>query len=149
MEPRFAGYADRVREVARAQGFLDHLAVEVVLVEPGAVDLALSPGPEHAQQHGYVHGGAIATLCDSSCGLAALTLAGSEESALTIEFKVDFLRPARTGRLIARGRVVKPGRRISVMETNVYEQDAGERDGGREIHVARGSATYAILPEGG
>lgn len=71
------------------------LGAELVHIAPGEVHIALRPLPELSQQHGYVHAGAITSIVDSACGYAALTVAPPNCDVLTVEFKVNFVRPAR------------------------------------------------------
>ncbi len=142
MKPRFAGYAERVRANAAAQGFLRHNGVRITTVEPGMVELTIDVGNQHTQRERFVHGGMLATLADSSSGLAAMTLLEERDNALTVEFKINFLRPAVGERMVARGRVIRAGRRVSVMEADVFAVSAGV-----ETPVAKALVTYATVPD--
>lgn len=142
MKARYAGYAEKVRANAQAQGFLRHIGARVTAVEPGMVELTIEVGTEHTQRERFVHGGMLATLADSSSGLAALTLLEEHDNALTVEFKLNFLRPAVGERVVGRGRVIRAGRRISVMEADIFAVT-----GGVETPVAKALVTYATVPE--
>jgi uncharacterized protein (TIGR00369 family) len=131
LKPLDPDYEARVRGSFARQGFMHTLGVELVHVAPGEVDLAMPHRPELTQQHGYFHAGTTATIADTAAGYAALSLYPRGTGVLTTEFKINLLRPAEGQRLIARGRVVKPGRTLTVCRSEVY----GERDG-RETHVA-------------
>ena len=96
--------------------------------------------PDLAQQHGYVHAGVIATIADSACGYAALTVMPDDAGVLSIEFKINMLAPADGTRLIARGKVIRPGRNIVVCGANVH----AERDG-REKLVATMLGTIMVV----
>ena len=139
-EPRDEAFRDRVRGSFERQAFVNFIGAELTLVEPGAVDIALDFKGELAQQHGYVHGGMITAIADAAAGYAALTLAAPGHGVLTTELKVNFLRPAGTGRLVARGRVLKPGRSLTVCQTDVFE--GAERDG---RHVLTGLVTMMFM----
>ena len=87
-----------------------------------------------------MHGGVITAIADAAAGYSALTLAAPGHGVLTTELKVNFLRPAGTGRLVARGRVLKPGRSLTVCQTDVFE--GVERD---ERHVLTGLVTMMFM----
>lgn len=89
-------------------------------VEPGEVTIAMPPNRSLTQQHGYLHAGIIATIADSACGYAALSLMPNDAAVLSIEFKTNMLAPADGERFIARGKVVKPGRTIMVCDATVH-----------------------------
>ncbi len=142
MKARYAGYAEKVRANVAAQGFLHHLGVRITAVEPGMVELTIDVGNQHTQRERFVHGGMLATLADSSSGLAAMTLLEERDNALTVEFKLNFLRPAVGERMVGRGRVIRAGRRVSVMEADVFAVT-----GDVETPVAKALVTYATVPE--
>jgi uncharacterized protein (TIGR00369 family) len=73
------------------------------------------------QQHGLWHGGVVASLVDVACGYAALSMMPADREVLTVEFKVHFLKPAKTGRLIAVGQVVQAGRTLTVCEGSAFD----------------------------
>lgn len=117
---------ERVLDLARRTPILEHLRIEVGAVEPGYVELTVVPFPAVTQQHGYVHAGMLATLADTSAGFAAYSQFEPGDDILSIEFKINMLRPATGDRVTARARVLKPGRTITVVESEVYgiEYDA-------------------------
>jgi uncharacterized protein (TIGR00369 family) len=84
----------RVRASFGRQAFMGALGAELVSVAPGEVVIALPFRAELTQQHGFLHAGAIASVADSACGYAALTLAPAGATVLSVEFKVNLLRPA-------------------------------------------------------
>jgi len=130
----------RIAASFSAQGLMATLGAELVFVAPGEVRIALSPRPELTQQHGYIHAGAITSIVDNACGYAALTLAPAGHEVLTVEFKVNFMRPASADRFIAIGKVIKPGKTLTVCQGEVI----GEREGRRES-VALMQATLIIV----
>jgi uncharacterized protein (TIGR00369 family) len=137
-EPLDPEYEARVRGSFARQAFMRTLGVEMVHLAPGEADLAMPHRPQLTQQHGYFHAGATATIADSAAGYAALSLYPRGTGVLTVEFKINLLRPAEGERLIARGRVVKLGRTLTVCRSEVY----GERDC-RETHVA--TALFSMI----
>jgi uncharacterized protein (TIGR00369 family) len=119
-EPRCADYARRVRESFARQGVMHTLGATLGLLEPGAVDIVLPWSPSLTQQHGFLHAGVVATALDSACGYAGFSLMGADAAVLTIEFKINLLAPAQGQRFRMQGRVVKPGRTITVCEGQAF-----------------------------
>ena len=107
-------YAARVRASFAQQGLMATLGATLELVEPGEVHIALPYSPSLSQQHGYMHAGATTAIADSANGYAALTLTPPGYDVLAVEFKINLLAPARAPRLLARGRVLRAGRRLTV-----------------------------------
>ncbi|MBP8019690.1 MAG: PaaI family thioesterase [Hylemonella sp.] len=99
------------------------LGARLGLVAPGAVNIELDWAAGLTQQHGFLHAGMVATALDSACGYAGLTLMPEEAAVLTIEFKINLLAPARGERFRMEGRVLKPGRTITVCEGRAYALD--------------------------
>lgn len=139
-EPLDPDYEARVRASFSRQAFMATLGVGIEHLALGAVDLSLRHRPDLTQQHGYFHAGVTATIADSAAGYAALSLYPKGTGVLTTEFKINLLRPAEGQRLLARGRVIKPGRTLTVCRSDVY----GERDG-TETHVATVLLTMICL----
>ena len=116
------------KKVLKAQAFSRLLGTELRRFETGLVELALTIRPEHRQQHGLVHGGVLAYLVDNAITFAAGSVLGPE--VLTVELKVNYLRPARGPELLAMGEVVHAGRRLAVCRAEVREGGAGPGHGG-------------------
>jgi uncharacterized protein (TIGR00369 family) len=72
------------------------------------------------QQHGFFHAGITSTIADTAGGYAAYSLMPAGASVLTTEFKINLLAPADGELLRARGRVVKPGRTLTVCDVDVF-----------------------------
>lgn len=122
-EPRSPRYAQRVRDSFGRQGIMHTLGARLGDIIPGAVDIALEWAPALTQQHDFLHAGVVATVLDSACGYAAYTLMSEDSAVLTIEFKINLLAPAKGERFRMEGRVVKPGRTITVCEGKAYALD--------------------------
>ena len=84
-------------------------------VAPGEVDIALTFRADLTQQHGFLHAGVVTAVVDSACGYAALSLMESGAAVLSVEFKLQLLAPARGPRFLALGRVVRPGRSLTIV----------------------------------
>ena len=104
----------RVEASFNAQGLMATLGARLVHVEEGEVHILLPHDIRLTQQHGYAHAGAITSVVDSACGYAALTKAPEDHEVVTIEFKVNFVRPAVGLQFLAVGRVLTAGRLITV-----------------------------------
>jgi uncharacterized protein (TIGR00369 family) len=125
-EPKDPLFQTRVRDSFLRQGVMKTLDVEIVGLRPGEIDLAMPYASAFTQQHGFLHAGIVATVLDSACGYAAFSLMPADASILTIEFKTNLLAPARGARFLFKGKVVKPGRTITVCEGNAFAIDGGE-----------------------
>jgi uncharacterized protein (TIGR00369 family) len=95
-------------------------------ISPGFVEIVLRPDPSISQQHGFVHAGAVSAIADTAAGYAALTLMPAGRGVLTTEFKINLMAPAVGDRIFARGKVVKAGRTLTVAQTEVFAETAGQ-----------------------
>jgi uncharacterized protein (TIGR00369 family) len=130
----------RVRASFAKQGLMRTLGATLGDVASGAVEIALRPDPAVSQQHGFVHAGAVSAIADSAAGYAALTLMPPGAGVLTAEFKINLLAPAAGERILARGRVVKSGRTLTLAQAEVFAES-----GGREKLVALLTATLMAV----
>lgn len=143
---RFAMSAPPVFDRAGAEAifsraaFVQHLGIRLLDLGPGWVETELPILPHHLQQDGVVHAGVQATLADHSAGAAAGTLAPPGAATLSVEFKIQLLRPASGKRLRCRAEVLRPGRNLVATEAWVYA-DAG----GQEKLVSKLSATMTYF----
>lgn len=119
------------------QGLSDLLGIEVVDMEDDGAAVELDAGDQHLNAHGTVHGGAIASLIDTAMGAAVRREDTGDESPVTIEMKVTYLRPAKPGRLRAEGSIRRRGAHIVVAEADVLDAD-GEA-------VAHGIGTFTSI----
>jgi len=140
MQPKDSTGEVRIRESFAKQGLMQTLGARIVEVAPGAVTIELPASPAVSQQHGFVHAGAIASIADSAAGYAALTLMPPGAGVLTVEFKINLMSPAKGDTMLARGRVVKAGRTLTVAQTEVVAVTSGE-----EKTVALLTATVMCL----
>jgi uncharacterized protein (TIGR00369 family) len=119
---------------------METLGAALVHVADGEVDIALPISERLVQQDGFLHAGVVAGATDSACGYAALTRMDPGAEVLTVEFKINLLAPAAGERLVARGRVVRSGRSLTVCRG-----DAVAVSEGREKHVATMTATLIAV----
>jgi uncharacterized protein (TIGR00369 family) len=135
-EPKNPQFETTVRRSFAQQGLMVSLGATMTRVSPGSVEIEIRSPDDLTQQHGYLHGGIVTAIADSACGYAALTLMPAGAEVLTVEYKVNFLAPAQGMRLVARGRVVRPGRTVSVCSGEVVAVSDGN-----EVPVAAMLAT--------
>ena len=116
----------RIRESFARQEFMRTLGAEVASVSAGEVEIRLAIRKELQQQHGFAHAGVVASIADSACGYAALSLMEAGDDVVSVEFKLNLLSPAVGEQLVARARVVRSGRRLSVTACDVFALSRGE-----------------------
>jgi uncharacterized protein (TIGR00369 family) len=124
--PRDPQFERRVRASFARQAAMATLGATIDRVAPGEVALGLAFDPRLTQQHGFLHAGVIASVVDSACGYAALSLMEPGAAVLSVEFKVNLLAPARGRWFRAVGRVVRAGRTVTVVsgELRAYDSEA-------------------------
>lgn len=116
----------RIRTSFAKQGLMHTLGAMLGKIKLGEVEVVLAPKPEVSQQHGFVHAGAISAIADSAAGYAALSMMPLDRGVLTTEFKINLLAPAVGERIIARGKVVKAGRTLTLAQTEVFAERNGK-----------------------
>jgi len=129
-----------VRESFEKQHVMRTFGASLTHVAPGEVDIELPYREALAQQHGFLHAGVVTAVLDSACGYAAFSLMPPGAGVLSVEFKVNLLAPAKGDVLIARGRVLRAGRTISVCQG-----DGIMRSGSHETPVAAMLATIMAV----
>lgn len=144
MTPRFepvdADFASRVRASFMRQQAMAFIGARLTRVQPGFVEIELPFRPELTQQHGFFHAGITSTIADSAGGYAGYTLFPADSSVLTVEYKMNLLAPADGERLVATGRVVKPGRTLTICELAVVAVKNG-----KETACAHGLQTLMCM----
>lgn len=116
---------ERVRRSFQKQKFLSHLGAELEQAEKGKVVIACRRREELTQQQGLLHGGVVTTIADVTCGYTALTVMPEDREVLTVEFKINLLRPVLSERIRAVGTVVKAGKQLVITEAEVQDADSG------------------------
>lgn len=140
MTEQHTGFETRVRESFGRQAFMHTLGATLDEVGEGRTTIRLPRDAALAQQHNYLHGGALIAVLDSACGYAALSVAAPESEVLTAELKVNLLARATGAAVIARGRVVRAGRTLSVCQGDAYDADDPSK------HLATMLATMVVVP---
>jgi uncharacterized protein (TIGR00369 family) len=125
--PQDPAYEARVRESFGRQSHMATLGASIVFIAPGEVHLALPFAAQFCQQNGFLHAGALASVADSANGYAAYTLAPPGTDVLAVEFKINLLAPARGEGFVTCGRVLRPGRTLTVCQADVFTTGSTER----------------------
>ena len=120
MIARNPDYRQLTEQVFLAAPFVQSLGIELLDLGPGWCRTRMKITKRHCQQHGYAHAGAQATMADHTAGAAAGTMVAVGETVLSVEFKINLLRPAKCEELFCEGRVIKPGNRFSIVESWVW-----------------------------
>ena len=90
------------------------------VIEHGRTEIHLPHWTGVEQQHGFVHGGVVGMIADSAAGYAAMSVVPETASVLTVEYKMNLVAPADGEKLIARGKVVRPGKTLIVTQAEVF-----------------------------
>jgi uncharacterized protein (TIGR00369 family) len=141
-EPLNPDYREHVRMGFARQRVMETIGARLVRIDPGQVEIELEYREDLTQQHGYLHAGIVTAIVDSACGFAAYTLMPADSGVLTVEYKVNFTAPARGAKFFAVGRVIKPGRTLTVCAGEVFATNGAEQN-----LVAMIQATMMRLPE--
>lgn len=137
-------FRDDIKEKLGRQEFMKLMGFEVTKIEVGLVEGEMALEQKHRQHKGFAHGGVIATLADIVAGFAAVSLVPKGHHVVTAELKVSYFHPGVGGRLLAKGYVLKQGRKLNFCESEVYVL----KDDEEPLLIAKASATMAnITPE--
>ena len=140
-QPRNPAFAEEIKQSFAKQTIMDLIGAELSRVEPGVIEITLPYRVDLTQQHGYLHAGIVTTIADSACGYAAYSLMPPNSEVLSVEFKVNLLRPAKGEKFLAASEVIKAGKTLTVVRADVFGVD---HDGKREL-VATMLATMICL----
>lgn len=126
-EPRDPHFEARVKSSFARQQTMHTLGIEIVDLKAGEVELRMPHQQAYTQQHGFTHAGIITTALDSACGYAAFSLMPEDAAVLTVEFKTNLIAPAKGDYFLFRARVVKPGRTITVCDSQAFAVESGQQ----------------------
>jgi len=123
------------------RGFIKHCGLEAVRVKSGLFESRVLIGEYHRTQDNFIHAGLMATMADHTAGYAAFTVVSEQFRILTIEFKINFLKPAYGNALRCRSRIISKGKQIIVAESKVYDMRKKH-----ETRVAEAIITLMAVP---
>src|SRR5882672_10563390 len=118
--------SQRIQASFAQQQFMTTLGATLHSVKPGAVEIEIPFRADLTQQNGFLHAGAIASILDSACGYAAMSVAPEDANVLSVEFKVNLLSPAVGERFIARAEIKRAGKKITVCAADAFAVNKGE-----------------------
>jgi uncharacterized protein (TIGR00369 family) len=140
MNPDQSAIYNRIVKSFRRQAVMSNFGAEITLAEAKHVSIRLPFRSELTQQNGYIHAGIVATIADSACGYAALTVLPEGKEVLTVEYKINLLAPAEGSAIRADASVIRSGKTLSVCRADVFaEQD------GSEVAIAAMTATIFAI----
>lgn len=113
-------FAEDIKQSFARHSIMGLIGAELNLVEPGLVEITLPYRKDLTQQHGYLHAGIVTTIADSAAGYAAYSLMPAGSEVLSVEFKVNLLRPAKGEAFLARAEVIKAGKTLTVVRADVF-----------------------------
>ena len=113
----------RIHKALAAVPYAELLGIELEHVAPGLATLGMPVRRELTQNHGVVHGGAVASLIDSAMAFAIIPLLAPKEGVTTVDLTISYLRPVTRGRMRSTARVVRAGRRLIVVSAEVFDND--------------------------
>ena len=141
MNPSNPNFANDVANSFGQQAVMNLIGAQLTSVEPGVVEITLPYRADLTQQNRYLHAGIVTTIADSACGYAAFTLMPPGAAVLSVEFKVNLLRPAQGDSFVARAEVIKAGKTLTVVRADVFALSGH----GRSL-IATMQATMMCLP---
>lgn len=133
-------FDSRIRTSFARQGLMRTIGARLTRAASGEVHIEVPFSESLTQQHGFMHAGIVTTIVDNACGYAANSLMPPDSEVLTVEYKVNFLSPAKGERFVAIGKAVKSGNTLTVCRGEVWAFD----DGGRKL-VAVMQATMMAM----
>jgi uncharacterized protein (TIGR00369 family) len=130
---------DELRGRLGSTPFYGLLGIELVSAGEGRAEVGLTLGDELLNVQGIAHGGVLATLADSACGLAVRTALGPGRRHVTIQLSIQYLLPATAGRVVASGRALRVGEQIAYAEADVFDE--------QDRLLARAASTIGVMRE--
>ena len=133
-KPRDPDWDAKVRASFARQTFMKTIGATLDLVKPGCCEISLPFRADLCQQHGFLHGGVVTAIAANAGGYAAFTLMAPETSVVGVEYKLNLFASPKGERLLARGRVLRPGRTLHAVQAEIEaEQDGVWRPVGRML----------------
>lgn len=114
----------RIQKALVTVPFAQLLGIELEDIGSGTATLGFDVRKELTQNHGVVHGGAIASLIDTATAFAIIPMLAPKERVTTVDLTISYLRPLTGGRVRAVAKVVRAGRRLFVVSAEVFDKDA-------------------------
>lgn len=118
--PQFPDFKTKVEQSFSSQKFMKHIGAELMDVKPGFCEICVPYNENLTQQNGFFHAGVVSTVADNVAGYASLSLMKEHSMVLSVEFKLNLIRPGAGELLIGKGQVLKYGKTLSVCRADVF-----------------------------
>ncbi|HMK68287.1 MAG TPA: PaaI family thioesterase [Stellaceae bacterium] len=141
-KPKDPNFEARVRDSFSRQPLMSLIGARLSRIEPGRAEIELPFRSDLTQQHGFLHAGITSAIADSAGGYAGFSLFPAGSSILTVEFKINLVAPAAGERFLAVGKVLRPGRTLTVTSLEVFALVGAER-----TTIAVGQQTLICLED--
>ena len=139
MQTQNPNFRRKVQEIFESAAFVEDVGIRLGEIGAGWCETTLDISPRHLQQDGFIHAGVQATMADHTAGGAGGSVIGEDEIVLSVEFKINFLRPAKGAALRCKANILKAGKTLIVVESEVFTHD-----GAREKLTAKATVTLAV-----
>ncbi|MBX2860957.1 MAG: PaaI family thioesterase [Vampirovibrio sp.] len=140
-QPQNPNYQVRCQDSFSRQPLMAFIGAILAKVEPGVCEIHLPYRKELTQQHGYLHGGSMAMLLDATAGYTAFTLIPEDATMLTVESKLNMLRPGIGSTFIGAGQIIKAGKTLTIVQADLYAVS----DTGKKNHCATSIQTLMTM----
>ncbi|MGB0367820.1 MAG: PaaI family thioesterase [Flavobacteriales bacterium] len=120
LQAQFPDYKTKVEKSFASQKFMEHIGAELIDVQPGFCEMHVPFNENLTQQNGFFHAGVISTVADNVAGYASLSLMNEHSTVLSVEFKLNLIRPGAGELLIGKGEVLKYGKTLTVCRADVF-----------------------------
>lgn len=140
MQTQNPNFRRKVQEIFDRAAFIEEVGIKVSNIGAGWCETTLEILPKHLQQDDFVHAGVLATMADHTAGGAAGSVVKEDEVVLSVEFKINLLRPATGNALRCRAELLRAGRTLIVAESEVFA-----RTDNQEKLVAKATVTLAVV----
>lgn len=119
-------YTALIHETFARQEFLNFIGAKITVIEKGYCEMEIPYRDELTQQNKFFHAGIVGTLADNAAGMAAFSTMEEGSSVLSVEYKVNLLAPAKGEVLIARAKVIKAGKTLTVCNADVFARNGAD-----------------------
>jgi uncharacterized protein (TIGR00369 family) len=140
---QFAGYKSKVEQSFASQKFMEHIGAKLIDVKPGFCEIHIPFNENLTQQNGFFHAGVISTLADNVAGYASLSLMKEHSMVLSVEFKLNLMRPGAGELLMGKGEVLKYGKTLTVCRADVFIR----KDGVEKLCAAAQLTMIEVAPK--
>jgi uncharacterized protein (TIGR00369 family) len=128
---------EMVKELANSSPYYRHVQMQVVGFTQQGCIMNMIVEHQHTNLYGNTHGGAVASLADSTCGVSLAVALERNEYAMTQHLDVSYLKPSTKGILRAEGRLLSRGKNSAVLEADIFNESGEKVAHAHTIHSIR------------